>query len=111
MSAEQNKALVRQVLQEAWHGNLDILKDHPGMYEIIPFITQMRDSVEFSRQEIVHQLADGDWVITRFVSSVTHVKDFMGMPDGAQAEVETIMMHCVQNGKIVEQHSQGGRIG
>ena len=110
MSTEQNKALVRHVLEETWRGNLDILNDHPGMHETIPFITALTASVKFSRQEIVQQLTDGDWVITRFVSQGKVLKDFMGVPAGTENQVETIMMHLIQNGTIVEQHAQGGPI-
>ena len=111
MSVEQNKILVHHVLEEVWGGNLDILNDHPGMHESIPFIKQLSESVDFSRREIVQQLTDGDWVVTRIEMDATNVKAFMGMPAGAHAQVETIMMHRIENGIIVEQHSQGGRIG
>ncbi len=111
MSAEHNKAVVRHMLEDLWQGNLAVLNEHPGMHETIPFITQMFDSVVFSRQEIVQQLADGDWVITRFLSTGTNTKNFMGMPAGTHARTEVIMMHRVQNDKIVEQHTQGGQVG
>jgi predicted ester cyclase len=110
MSAEQNKTVVRHMMEELWHGNLDVLNEHPGMHETIPFITKLFDSVDFSRHEVVQQLSDGDWVVTRFLSTGTHTKEFLGTPAGAHVHLETIMMHRVQNGKIVEQHTQGGQL-
>lgn len=108
MLAEQNKAIVRHILEEIWHGNLGILNEHPGMHASIPFLTTMRDSVDFSSQEIVQQLADGNWVVTRFLSSGIHKKDFMGTPAGKEVHIETIMIHHIQDGQMVEQRSQGG---
>ena len=110
MSMEQNKALVRHVLEEIWHGKLDILNDHPGMHESIPFLTTLFSSVKFSRHEIMQQIAERDWVITRFEADGTTIKDFMGTPAGTSSQVETLMIHRIQDGIIVEQHAQGGRI-
>jgi len=108
MSVEQNKAVVRHMLEELWGGNLGILNDHPGLHESIPFITELMNSVDFSRQEIVQQLADGDWVVTRFLSTGVNNRDFMGRPAGTEGHIETIMMHRIQSGLIVEQRAQGG---
>jgi hypothetical protein len=110
MSAEQNKALVRHLLEEVWRGNLDILNQHPGMHDSILFLKQLAESVDFSKREMVQQLTDGDWVVTRFVSAGTNIKDFMGMPVGMYVQMEMILMHQIQNGMIVKQHAHGGRI-
>jgi len=50
-------------------------------------------------------------VITRYLRHCTFKKDFMGTPAGTQSEIETIMMHEIQNGKIVKQYTQFGRAG
>ncbi len=108
MSAEQNKAIVRHMLHDLWGGNLEILNDHPGLHESIPFITELMASVDFSSQEIVQQLADGEWVVTRFLSTGVNNRDFMGRPAGTEGHVETIMLHRIEDGLIVEQRAQGG---
>lgn len=80
MSAEQNKAVVRHMLEDLWSGNLGVLNDHPGLHESIPVITELMNSVDFSSREIVQQLANGDWVVTRLLSTGVHKRDFMGAP-------------------------------
>ncbi len=111
MSTEQNKALVRHVLAEVWRDNFAILDDHPGMHESIAYLKQLAEAVDFSQRDIVQQVADGEWVVTRLVGVGTNAKDFMGMPAGTQAQMETIIMQRIENGKIVEQYGQSGRIG
>jgi predicted ester cyclase len=111
MSAEQNKAIVRQMLEEVHNGNLDVMNDHPGLRPFIPHVKGLVDSVDFADQDIVQQLTDGDSVVTRYLRNVTFKKDFMGTPAGSKAHIETIMIHKIQNGKIVEQYTQFGRIG
>ncbi len=57
-----------------------------------------------------NKLRCDDWVITRFLRTGVHKKDFMGTPAGTHIHLETIMMYRIQGGKIVEQHAQAGRI-
>ncbi len=47
------------------------------------------DSVDFSSQEIVQQLADGNWAVTRILSSGIHKKDFRGTLAGKEVHIET----------------------
>ncbi len=108
MSAEQNKAIVRYVLETTWSGNLDVLNEHPGMHDSIPYLTELHHSVDFISREIVQQLADGDWVVTRFLSSGVNNRPFMGMPAGTKSHMETITMGRLQDGVIVEWHGHTG---
>lgn len=110
MSIAQNKALVRHVIEEEWRGNFNALREHPGLHESIPFLTELHDAVEFSNREIMEQVAEGDWIVTRMLHNGTPVKDFMGYPAGTPAKMEVIVMHKVQDGKIVESHGQGGQV-
>lgn len=108
--SEQNKALVREILNEIDNGNLAVLEDHPGMHETIPFLTALQQAAELHSREIQEQLADGDWVITRSISEITLKVDAMGTPAGTDMVVETIAMYKVVDGIIVKQHAQGNRI-
>lgn len=111
MSTEQNKAVVRHVLSELWNGNFAIADEHAGIQEIIPFIQHIHGAMTNSVHELVQQVADGEWVASRFVTEATHSGVFMGMPPtGERVLSETLMFHRVVNGIIVEQHSQGGRV-
>ncbi len=111
MSTEENKALVRHILEEVNSGNLAIMKDHPGLREAIPHIKSMVEARADTKAEIAQQLADGDWVVTRLLLSGVLTKEFLGTPAGTPYASETILLYKVVNGKVVEQHSQAGRIG
>ncbi len=110
MSTEENKALVRHILEEIGRGNLAIMNDHPGMREALPHIKLMREARPDTKADIAQQLADGDWVVTRLLLSGVLAKEFMGTPAGTHYASETILLHKVVNGKVVEQHSQAGRV-
>ena len=110
MSNAQNKALVRHVLEEEWRGNFNLLREHPGLHEAIPFLSELHAAVDFSSREIMEQLAEGDWVVTRLLNTGTTAKDFMGTPAGIPMKMEVILMQKVQDGKIVESHGQGGQV-
>lgn len=108
--SEQNKALVREVLDRAWSGDLSVLEEHPGMHEIIPFMTAASQMAEVHSRTIHEQLADGEWVITRSITESTINQDVMGVAAGTRITTEAISMHRVVDGVIVKQHTQGGRI-
>lgn len=110
MSTAQNKALVRHVIEEQWRGNFNALREHPGLHESIPFLTQLHESIDFSSREIMEQVAEGEWVVTRMLHVGTAVKDFMGQRAGVSAKMEIIVMHEIQDGKIVASHGQGGQV-
>lgn len=111
MSTEENKALVRHILQEMNSGNLAIMNDHPGLREALPHIKLMAEARPDTKAEIAQQLTDGDWVVTRLLLSGVLAKEFMGTPAGTPYASETILLYKVVNGKVVEMHSQAGRVG
>ncbi|NDJ76182.1 MAG: ester cyclase [Chloroflexi bacterium] len=109
--AEQMKALVNDLFYESWDGNLGAMEEHPGLHDIIPFLEHMMDAMTDAEYEIKEQLVDGNWVVTRFETEATHSGEFMGLPpSGERVRMETIVMHQVVDGIIVQQHSQGGFI-
>ena len=111
MTPDEMKDLVAYVLDEIHAGNDDIVNDHPGLAEVLPAFQGARHAIQDLTSEIVQQLVDGDWVVTRLMSSGVHVAEFMGMPPTNQhMNFETIMMHQIRSGSIVKQHSQGGPV-
>ena len=108
--SEKNKAIVKDIWERAWGGDLSGFEEHPGLHELLPTIRAMA-AIEADETNTIHEmLADGDWVIARFTSEMTLRQAAMGMEAGSHMVFETIAMYKVVNGVIVKQHSQGGRI-
>jgi steroid delta-isomerase-like uncharacterized protein len=65
--------------------------------------------VTFSIEEI---LVDGNKVIVRYIMRGTHQGEFKGLPaTGNLVEVSGIMIHRIENGKIVEEREELDRLG
>lgn len=111
MSPEEMKALVNHVMDEMFAGNLAVLDEHPGMQEVIPMVQASLEVSTDVRHEIAQQLVDGDWVVTRLLRSFVQTQDFMGGQAGEHIQLEIITLCQIQDGVIVKQHSQAGRIG
>ena len=111
MNPDEMKDLVAYAIGELTAGNDAIVDEHPGLAEVLPTFQAMRYAFEDQTHDIVQQLVDGDWVVSRVIGSGIHVGEFMGMPPSNQRmDSETIMMHQIHNGSIVKQHSQGGPV-
>ena len=103
MSAEENKAIVRRVLEALYQGDLTVLDEHPGLEEI-------RATVEYAQRQqgerptltIEQLIAQDDCVAARTTWS-----------GGSAGEggMEAILLYQVADGKIVKQHSQVGPMG
>ena len=108
--SEKNKALVKDILERGWAGDLSGFEEHPGLHELLPTIRAVSSMNADSTNTLHELLADGDWVIARFTSEMTLNEEAMGMEAGSHLVFETIAMYKVVNGVVVKQHSQGGRI-
>lgn len=108
MTVEQNKAIVRQLLETAWNtGNLSPMEAHPGLHEIMPTMQQVKDSG--AKPTIMETFGEGEWVAVRMLTDLPPTLNIPGMP-GAGGKMEVIQMFRVVDGIIVKQHSQAGRI-
>ncbi|MDC1437012.1 ester cyclase [Gammaproteobacteria bacterium] len=55
-------------------------------------------------EEVVDIIADGDRVVTRYISTATHEGEFQGVPaSGKKIIINEVSIHRVLDGKIVEQ--------
>ena len=128
MSAEENKAIVRSYLDEAWtRRNVNIIDELmapdyarylPGQdkpldreaqkQRIAGFLKAMPDMVF-----IVDDLfAEGDRVVFRVTLRGTHQGAFMGVaPGGKQLTVTAIDIARLENGKIVDHWGQMDMLG
>jgi predicted ester cyclase len=128
MSAEDNKALVRQFLAKVDTGDVGVLDefiaekydDHnPPPFQQGNDMNAARDAFAYALKafsdfghEVKDQYADGDVVITRLVGHGRHTGDFMGVPPtDKDVTMEGIAIHRVVDGKIVEHWSQVDGLG
>ncbi len=120
MSAEENKALARRVIEEMFNkGNLDVADellapdyvDHdPAMPEDIrgpegfkEYVSAFRSAFSDLHVEIEDQIAEGDLVATRWTGTGTHDGEFAGIPPtGNRVTLPGMEIVRISDGKLVE---------
>jgi predicted ester cyclase len=120
MSAEENKVVVRRLIEEVYNrGNLDITDellapdyvDHtwpPGEYAgregLKRSVAKQRAASSDLHINIEEQIAEGDKVVSWVISSGTHDRErFLGLaPTGERMTMKHIFISRVVEGKIVE---------
>ena len=127
MSAEENKAIVRQVYEVFSSGNLDDLDqllatdivDHnpvPGQLPGLAGVKQVMHEFQatFPDLQIMAEdmLAEGDKVAARITQRGTHQGTFMGMPPtGKQVTVSGMDLVRLVDGKVAERWGNGDDLG
>ena len=128
MSIEQNKALVRRVIDEAQSaGNFavvdEIFADDFVDYSPLEGIPATRDGVKILfgvlrgaipdlKVTVSEQIAEGEKVVTRKTFRGTHGGPFMALPpSGRPVEFEVIDILTFRDGKIVEHRLQFDQLG
>jgi steroid delta-isomerase-like uncharacterized protein len=120
MSTEENKALARRLIEEAWNqGNLAVVDellayDHVPHHSMIgdqppsrelykQFIVRTRAAFPDMHATIEDQIAEGDKVVTHWSVQGTHQGVFQGhSPAGNQMRVTGIVIDRIVDGKVVE---------
>ena len=106
MPAEENKAMVRRLLEAINAGNMDVVDElfAPELAEQAKQgYTAYRSAFPDWREEIVDLVAEGDKVVGRFKCSGTHRGEMMGIPPtGRRQEVDEVYFLRVEDGKFVE---------
>jgi len=121
--SEQNKGLVRRVIEEIWNkGNLALVNElhapnvvahNPGNLEVKgpegekQLVAMYRTAFPDLRITIEDQIAEGDKVVTRWKSRGTHrgeliVGERSFPPTGKQAVISGISISRIVGGKLVE---------
>jgi steroid delta-isomerase-like uncharacterized protein len=118
MSTEENKAVVRRLLQDVWNrGDLDRLVEivapqfirHGPMPEdetrgpqgVGALISAYRATYPDLRVTVEDQIAEGSLVVTRWAASGTHRGELMGIaPTGRQIAVPGVIVDRIGAGKI-----------
>ena len=118
MSTEEKKAFVRRQIEEMWNrGNLeaageffapDFVGHDPATPEGIrgpegfaQNVAAVRAAFPDFRLEIVDQVAEGDKVVTRYVTTGTHKGELAGIPPtGGRIEVAGMGIDYFSGGRI-----------
>lgn len=107
MSAEDNKLLVRRLVEEAVAGrNLDVLDEvAAGEFAEVAkrWVSPFQSAFPDFEMQIVDLIAEGDKVVAQFKCSGTHRGEWLGVPaTGRRFEnVDEIYVFCVQDGRLV----------
>jgi predicted ester cyclase len=128
MQAEESKRIVRRFIDEYQTGASDAsfaellhpdVVDHsrppgiaPGAEGVRQQFDGFRAGLPDFRATILHQVAEGDLVITHPVFNGTHTGELMGIPPTGR-EVEILVMDVVRvaDGRIVEHWGLVDRLG
>lgn len=116
---EANKALVLRAHEEVWNsGNLDVVDelysaeyvahwaygedtDREGLKKMV---AEARAAFPDMAEKIIHIVAEGDLVVSHFISSGTFTGEMNGLqPSGKTISRPEIAIHRIIDGKIVEQ--------
>ena len=112
MSIEDNKAIVRGILEALDRHDFDALKEHPGLYQTVARQPLIRAAFPDLQTTIEHQDAEGDTVATRATLRGTHLGPFMGVaPTSQQLTWSVLLMDKITDGKIVLHHANADWIG
>ena len=119
MSTEENKAVVRRWIEEAWNrGSVAVIDelaapdfvDHHLLPGFPPNVTGNKAWAHAARAgfpdihiTIEDLIAEGDKVVSRIRFTGTHTGEFLGIPpSGKQATVEGIGISRILDGKAIE---------
>ncbi len=117
MSAEENKKIVRQIVEEFNKGNYSAFFDALAPdCEVVFWTGETMDKTAVGgfMEELVHSfpdvnlelkdlIAEGDKVVTRFIEHGTMTKGLMGMePTGKEYAIPSIEIYDCKDGKITK---------
>jgi predicted ester cyclase len=105
VSVEENKAMLRRLVEAHNAGNMDVMDElfTPELAEQAKQeFTAFRSAFPDWREEIVDLVAEEDKIVGRFKCSGTHRGEMMGIaPTGRRMEVDEVYFLRVQDGKFV----------
>jgi steroid delta-isomerase-like uncharacterized protein len=120
MNTERNKAIARRWSEELWsQGNLavaseiispDYVRHDPGdpfpaqgPEDVKRIVTMLRSMLPDLTITVEQMVAEGDYVVSRYTSTATDTRGYMGMPPtGKTIRTSAMQMFRFADGKIVE---------
>lgn len=128
--SEQNKAAARRAFEEAWNaGRLEVADElttagavnhdpqdpNPGLRgpeNQRQTISRNRQAFPDTHMTVEHQLAEGDFVVTRRRATGTHRGELIGLaPTGRGVEVTGITIDGFKGAKIAESRTNWATLG
>jgi steroid delta-isomerase-like uncharacterized protein len=129
MAAQQNKKIVRRLFEEPWTGNFDVIDQcvdakyvgydpsNPeplrGRQGVKDFVQQYRSAFSDARITVDEQIAEGDFVATRWTGRGTHDGELMGIaPTRKQVTVSGLTFSRLnKDGMVVEEWTNWDTLG
>jgi len=121
------KRIFRELVEEVWHrGDLSHIREafSPAFVGNTPrhrlqslsdfrvHVTTARAAFPDIRFDVHQQVAEGDYVSTRYTVRGTHVGPFLGLPPtGRPVTVEAMTLHRLSGGRIAESWTQWDTLG
>ena len=103
MNNEQNKTIMRQVMQALDHGDWATIEQHPGLYETREHFPHLLAAFPDMQTTIEQEVVAGELITTVVTVRATHQQTFMGIPaTGKQVSFMVIGLDRIVDGKIVE---------
>jgi predicted ester cyclase len=127
VSAQENKAIARRLLEEPWT-NIDVADDlvddryvghDPSLAQPPRGVQGFKDNVSMFRAgysdaqiTVDDQIAEADKVASRWTGRGTHDGELMGIaPTGKQVTVAGLTISRVENGRVVEEWTNWDTLG
>ncbi len=126
MSVDQNKAIVRRFLDEAWNQSNPLIADEvispgyvlhgssqsPGPEGVKQLMAAFRAAFTEIQSEFEDVFGEGDRVAVRWSTRAVHCGDFMGIePSGQAVNYSGIDIFRLEKGQIVERWSSSDNLG
>ena len=127
--AQENSALIRRWFEEVWNkGRMEAIDEMAspdvighgqaqhetdiGMAEFKPFVVALRSAFPDMKVVIDQTIEQGDKVVARWTSTMTHKGQFLGFAaSGKKATVTGTSIQRIVNGKIVEGWDNWDQLG
>lgn len=103
MSAEENRAVVRRVLEALDNSDWAEIERHPGLYETRQNYPMSKAAVPDSRHTVETQVIQDDMIASVCNVSGTQTGPFFGMPPtGKPVRYMVLVVDRIQDGVIVQ---------
>jgi predicted ester cyclase len=103
MAAEENRAVVRRVLEALDNADWAEIERHPGLYETRQHYPMNKAAVPDSRHTIETQVIEGDLIASVCTVNGTQSGPFFGAPaTGKPVSYTVLMVDRIRDGLIVQ---------
>lgn len=103
MSAEENRQVVREVLDALDTADWAEIERHPGLYETRRNYSFSKAAIPDSRHTIVTQVVQDDMIASVLIVTGTHTGPLLGVPPtGKEVSYTVLMVDRIRDGLIVQ---------